>query len=746
MIWPKGIRETGLALLTAGVTLGLFMLDNSGLIRSLETASLDLRFRIRGAVPPAPEVAVILIDDRSLDALGRWPLSRRLLAKAIGALDDSAAKVIAFDLLFIEPEQPISPPLQTAIRKAEAALPGEQHEALRKTLHLFAEDDPDGEFERAIKASGKVFLPIAFAFDGPPRKGPNTLSDAAFQRFDKTSHEPEFALQPVSANVPLDRLATAAEGLGHVNIAFDRDGAPRYDYVVLPFEGDFLPSLPLRLAAAYLGIPWDDIGLTLGEGVSLGDTFVPTDSAMRVVINYRGPRGTIPTFSFVDLVAGRLPAAKLAGRVVLIGASLTGLPDANRAPFDNTPMPGTERLANIVDNILHRNLIRESPPPWPEVVIGLVLVLAMLIGVATAILPTRIAVLAGATGVLVWWGGVQVAFAYDLWLPLVTPTLSLIGAVASVLWFRYSIVDRQRRQIHSAFGHYLAPDLVNTLASHPERLRLGGETRPLTLMFCDIRGFTAISETFKANPEGLGRLINQGFLSPMTELILARRGTIDKYMGDCIMAFWNAPLDDPDHADHACSSALAMIDALGNINARLAAEAAAEGRRFEPLRIGVGLNTGDCIVGNMGSTGRFAYTAMGDAVNLASRLEGQTKPYCVDIIIGEDTHRAAANWATLELDLIAVKGKQEAVRIYALLGDDTMAQSREFHELKADQEAMLQYYGKQDWAGARAALDRLRQHAPTMDPLFDLYEERICFFEANPPGPSWDGIFVALTK
>ena len=339
---------------------------------------------------------------------------------------------------------------------------------------------------------------------------------------------------------------------------------------------------------------------------------------------------------------------------MLIGASFTGLPDSNRAPFDNSPMPGTERLANVVDNILRGDLIRENPPPWPELVVGLVLALATLVGLATAMLPTRIAILAGAVAILMWWGGAQVAFLHNLWLAVVNPTIALVAAVASVLLFRYSVVDRQRRQIHSAFGHYLAPDLVNALASNPAQLRLGGETRSLTLMFSDIRGFTSISETFKVNPEALSRLINEGFLSPMTELILARRGTIDKYMGDCIMAFWNAPLDDPDHADHACASALAMIDALDEINGRLAEGAAAEGRRFEPLRVGVGLNTGECIVGNMGSAGRFAYTAMGDAVNLASRLEGQTKPYAVDIIIGEDTRNAAPKFAALELDLIGL--------------------------------------------------------------------------------------------
>src|SRR4029077_11998646 len=252
-------------------------------------------------------------------------------------------------------------------------------------------------------------------------------------------------------------------------------------------------------------------------------------------------------------------------------------------------------------------------------------------------------------------------------LPLINPVFALGAATATVLLFRYALVDRRRRGIQGAFRHYLAPDLVNALAANPERLQLGGETRMLSVMFSDIRGFTSISEEFKSNPQGLSRLINRGFLSPMTKLIMARRGTIDKYMGDCVMAFWNAPLDEPLHADHACESALAMLADLERINRELAAEAAAENRASPPIHVGIGINTGECVVGNMGSDERFAYTAMGDAVNLASRLEGQTKAYQVGVVIGEATPAAAPAWAALELDLIAVKGKAEAVRIYTLL-------------------------------------------------------------------------------
>ena len=287
--------------------------------------------------------------------------------------------------------------------------------------------------------------------------------------------------------------------------------------------------------------------------------------------------------------------------------------------------------------------------------------------------------------------------------------------------------------------------MVNVLAAHPERLQLGGELREMTFLFCDVRGFTSISEQFKANPQGLTHLINR-FLTPMTDIIMAERGTIDKYMGDCIMAFWNAPLEDADHADHACASALAMVRELEGVNARLAAEAAAEKRPFYPLKIGVGLNSGECVVGNMGSDQRFDYSVLGDAVNLASRLEGQSKTYGVDIVMGETTRRKAPSWAALELDLIAVKGKKEAVRIFALLGDGTTAQAPEFRALVERHDAMLAAYRAQDWARARVALGESARLGTRLAHLYELYEERISHYVAHPPDRDWDGVFIATSK
>jgi len=743
LAWSRGAREAGLAFAIAiGVLLFLTAWDPA-LIRGLETASLDLRFRLRGAKPAEAQTVIVLVDDASLAKLGRWPLSRRLFAKAVDRLDRAGARVIAFDLLFAERESAVSNDLRNAARTAAS---GVSEPRLRQSFAQLAEDDPDGEFAAALRASGRVLLPLVFAFHGPDADAPPLLSAQVYQRLDQSLNEPIFPLQPQQAVWPIPELAEAAAGLGHVNIAFDRDGEPRYDYLAVPFSGDFVPSLAVRAAAAYLGLPWSNVGLALGDGIELGDRSIPTDPAMRLVVNYRGPRGTIPTYSFADLVEGRLAADLFKGRIVLVGASFIGNTDAYPGPFDNTQIPGAERLANIVDTILAGDFIGENPPPWPLIVIGLVALLAVAIGLAAALLPTRLAALGGAVPILGWAGGAQIAFAHGLWLPLVGPGIALAAAIASVLLFRYGFVDRQRHLIQSAFRHYLAPDLVNALAAHPERLELGGETRMLSVMFADIRGFTAISEQFKANPQGLSRLINRGFLSPMTKLIMARRGTIDKYMGDCVMAFWNAPLDDAGHADHACDSALAMLAEIERVNRELREEAEAEGRVFHPLHIGIGINTGECVVGNMGSDERFAYTAMGDAVNLASRLEGQSKTYGLSIIIGEATREAAPSWAALELDRVAVTGKQEAVRIYTLLGDPAYAKTGEFATLAERHAVMLELYRAQDWRAARAALCACRGGDPRLEAFYELYDARLAYFTANPPAADWDGVFVALTK
>ena len=329
------------------------------------------------------------------------------------------------------------------------------------------------------------------------------------------------------------------------------------------------------------------------------------------------------------------------------------------------------------------------------------------------------------------------------------PLMSTTAIYLTLIFSSFVREQAQRRQIRSAFGQYLSPALVEQLAQSPEKLVLGGEEREMTIMFSDMRGFTSISETYKHDPQGLTALMNR-FLTPLTNAILDRKGTIDKYMGDAIMAFWNAPLDDKEHQINACEAALDMLERIDELNK--VARAGGGGRRatsFIPLNVGVGLNTGICVVGNMGSDLRFDYSVFGDSVNLASRLEGQSKEYGFPIIVGSKTALAVKDkFAILELDFIMVKGKKEPEVIYAIAGREDTAQSGRFQRLRNLTIEMLACYRSRDWDGALAAIERGRNsdEARALTSLYNLYEARIRSYQENPPPADWNGAFALLTK
>ncbi len=739
---PRGLIESGLAMLAA---LAVFQSETlAGFAwRRMETATLDLRFRLRGPLPVPNDIAVVLVDDATLAELGRWPLSRHVMARAVERLDDEGAKLIVFDQLFSEPEAWLPPERAAVLGEIIAALPPDAGDAGRDLLTRFAGDDGDSDFADSIRRSGHVLLPFALLFAKPPADaaGSNAdLSDAGFQQFDKSPIFPETLPPPFGVLAPIDRLREAAAGLGRVDIRYDVDSSPRYEYLAYPFNGDLQPTISVRAAAAARGVPWDQVAIGLGDHVRIGDLVVPTDPAGRLAVNYRGGRGTIPTYSFGALLRGQVPKAALDGRIVIMGASFTGNMDSNPAPFGQTELPGAERLADVIETILTQQFIQEAALTRP--LEGIILLICGLIGAAIAWLPSRIMLLVASVPPVAWFVGAQIFFVAGWWVPVAVPTGALGAAAAVALPFRFWVTDREGRRIRGTFQRYVSPQLVSLLAADPSRVRLGGETRRLTILFCDVRGFTAISERFATDPQGLTRLINR-FLTPMTDIILDERGTIDKYMGDCIMAFWNAPIDIADHAARACVAARRMIDALQELNETLAAE---EGGSFVQLSVGIGINSGDCVVGNMGSHQRLDYSVLGDAVNLASRLEGQSKRYGVDIVVGASTRDAAPEMAWLELDRIAVKGKQEAVRIYTFVGNRGSAESPEFQALADDHEQALTAYRRQDWPEAAILCDRCRVRAPELDRLYTTLAARIEHFQNHPPRADWDGTFVADTK
>ena len=421
--------------------------------------------------------------------------------------------------------------------------------------------------------------------------------------------------------------------------------------------------------------------------------------------------------------------------------------DTKTTPVDPV-MPGVEIHAQVLESVLTRTVLTQ--PNWAiaaeffsALVLGLlVIAFAPMFGPITLVAVGALfaTVLIGTS----WYFYTQHRLLIDFTYPLASTTSIYLTLVFS----SFVREQKQRRQIRSAFGQYLSPALIEQLAQSPEKLQLGGEEREMTIMFSDVRGFTTISESYKHDPQGLTALMNR-FLTPLTNAILDRKGTIDKYMGDAIMAFWNAPLDDKQHEINACEAALDMLERIDELNQEREIEAQDGGHVYIPINVGVGLNTGVCVVGNMGSNLRFDYSVLGDSVNLASRLEGQSKEYGFPIIIGSKTAMAVKDrFAILELDFIMVKGKKQPEVIYAIAGREDTAQSESFQRLRNLTIEMLACYRNRDWDGALLAIERGRKtddgHA--LEYLYDLYEARITGYQENPPPEDWNGAFALLTK
>ena len=507
------------------------------------------------------------------------------------------------------------------------------------------------------------------------------------------------------------------------------DGTVRWVYPGSPMpDGSFLPGFARGIAAS-LGIETPAIEQ---EAVWHGRPDRET-SAFRIY-----PAHMVPV----------LPADWFRDKVVLIG-EMVSLTDRHRTPFSvvypgNTgKLAGIEIHAHAVSQFLNGRYSRKAGQQTEVVSVLLAAALATMLSPLFKVLAKHLVVASGVL-VVMWVSGFALYHLFGLMLPLIEPSIAFLLATGGANALIGHEDRRQREFISQAFAQYVNPQLLDKISQDPKLLALGGESREMTVMFCDIRGFTTLSERYDA--QGLTRFLNS-FHTPMTDVILESGGTIDKYIGDAIMAFWNAPARDHFHAEHACRTVLEMRKKLIALNADWRAEAEALGQSFEDVRIGIGLNTGTCHVGNMGSAQRFDYSVIGDEVNLASRLEGQSKTYGVDIIIGEGTAQAVPMLAVLELDVIQVKGKTQPAKIFALLDDEGLALSNEFGKLKADVVAMLTAYRSGDWRLARQILAECRGRAPEqLNYFFALYEQRIAAQEEVPTPADWDGVYVALTK
>ena len=549
-------------------------------------------------------------------------------------------------------------------------------------------------------------------------------------------------------NIP--ELEAAAQGVGFFNLVPERDGIVRRVPLVIFIGGQLVPALPIELLRVLAGpkspllIKSDEAGI---RGIGAAGMEVPTDPIGRMWVNFSRDDPKLYV-SAADVLEGRVAAERIKGRIVLVGTSAAGLFDIKSTPLDRQ-RPGVAIHAQILETILTQTfLIR------PHYALGAEVALQVLVGVLIIIivpvfgaLTTLItgALLTAALAALSWFlylrAGVLLDVSY--------PSASALVTFSILVFANYFREEAQKRQVRTAFGQYLSPELVNQLVQDTTQLKLGGESKDMTVLFCDIRGFTTISEGYADDPVGLTSLTNR-LLTPLSDAIMERRGTIDKYMGDAVMAFWNAPLDDANHAVNACRAALDMRRSLAALNDSLAQEAQAAGQSDAlAIRVGIGINSGRCVVGNLGTAKHFDYSVLGDSVNIASRLEGQSSTYGVDIVVGPTTVALSKGEFTFfELDQIRVKGKREPVTIFALVGGREVGAESGFRQLAALAAEALAAYRARDWSGARSALAEMAPAALRygLSGFVDLYHRRVDSFEANPPDDDWSGVFVAETK
>ncbi len=610
----------------------------------------------------ASPVVVVDIDEKSLARIGQWPWSRAVLARLVDKIGETGAAAIGFDIVFPEPDR-LSPPrladsLSGLTPDMRAGLKGE-----KDTDTVFAET-----IARHRVVLGRSGLPQANATETGEPHLPLAMIGG-------DSSELLPAYPGMLRNLPA--FEDAASGVGMFSILSEPDGLIRRVPLAFRVDGKVVPALAIELLRVATGgdalaIKRDSAGVV---GVIVGGTMVPTERDGRFWVYYRSDVAK-NYVSAVDLLDGRITDAALKGKLVLIGSSAIGLQDIRATPV-SAATPGVEVHAQLLETIVAgQQLTRPHLALGIEVIAGLVLGLMMIILVPRlGTLP--VLALGLLTAAVTWWAGWLLFERYRLLIDTVYPLLAGFGVFLTLVFLNYWREERQRHEIRAAFQHYLAPALVEKLADQPSLLRLGGETRELTVLFSDMRDFTRIAEGLKGDPQALTGLMNR-LLTPLSDAITREGGTIDKYMGDAVMAFWNAPLDVPDHAAHAARAALAMRERLAALNAARQREAEAQGLPVPaPLEIGIGVNTGPCVVGNMGSDFRFDYSALGDAVNLASRLEGLTAHYGEPILIGEATAEALAGRFDLrEIGTVQVKGKAEATRIFALLGGISVQEAR----------------------------------------------------------------------
>jgi adenylate cyclase len=765
--------DLALALLVTLSGLALFAFAGIGnstragflFLQNIEQRSLDMRFAARGERPHDERVVIVGIDEKTLQNIGAFPLPRTSYAQLVKQLTAGGAGVIAFDATFPTPEN----------NSAQAALVELQHQlgpsapaiVTAKIKALAAAGDNDAIFAAALQQSGRVVLGHLFldkdrAQSSDAKRAEeyfNIVWAKAFPQVLKVkSKGRDFDLNRAwsenggnifpGAEANLTLLAEAAASYGFFNTTPDADGTLRRGLLIVRYQDqDFFPSLAMQTLREYEKIPDQEIAAYISENgverIQFGRHNLRPWHDGSVLINYTGPFHTYQHYSMWDVLSGAVPPETFSNKIVLVGGTALGIGDLRSTPFQKQDggYMGVEVHANIIDNILHSDekgrgfLTRGLNEEMIDT--GVIL----LFGLAFGFWFSRIKPLYSTISLFLtlaafaWF--IYYSFAHwGLWLSCVIPAGTLVANYAVITSFRMIFEEGEKRKIRKTFGQYLSPGVIALIEKDPQKyIRPGGETKELTVMFSDIRGFTTMSEGLTADE--LVLLLNE-YLGEMTDVIFQNLGTLDKYIGDAIMAFWGSPYPQQDHAYRSCVCALQMISALDKLNAKWLAE----GRK--QISIGVGLNTGPVNVGNMGSAKRLAWTVMGDNVNLASRLEGITKEYHARIVISEGTYRQVADkFVCRDLDKIRVKGKNQPVTIYELI--DFAENKARYAPLLARFNQAMEAYHEQNWDEAASRLGEMLTHFPDDGPT-QIFLDRVLEFRQNAPEPDWDGVYVMKTK
>ena len=730
-------------LFVAGTTLLMAVLYSVGLpfLEDVELKAWDLHFQYRGKVETSGPVAFVTIDEESVNREGRWPWPRRVMGGLLKAVDDHGALVIGLDMGFFEPDLNLRQKAILDLRdrfRADGDA-GESGKTAARLEALAAEEDEDQVLAATIRqldaplvlghffyGKGSKFVPEA-----PPE---DFFQKAAFPVVITKGNPREGRLRDwagVETNIPLVREASKYSG--SFNVVTDPDGSVRWMPLVLRYQGRFFPSLALQmLAAAFpefpLSVKVDDSGI---QDVRLGPVSIPTNDKGDLLVNFYGPGYSFPSYSATAVMRGEVPADCLKGRIVVVGNTTMGLYDMRPTSFDPV-FPGVELHCTVMENIIQQEFMSRSDRVRTFYDLG------ALFGLAALFFIVQYFVHGIALGAITvaFLGGYVATTHYlflgpGIWINHVYPVLSLGIGYFGVSMHRYLTEAREKRRTRQTFSLYVPQAVVEEMLAHPDRLRLGGEKKELSVMFSDIRGFTTISEKLPA--EELVPLLN-GYLTRMTEVVFEHQGTVDKYIGDAIMAIFGAPLPQEDHPARACATALDMMRNLRVLQEEWRSQG------LPVLNIGIGINTGMMTVGNMGSERRFDYTVLGDNVNLASRLEGLTKVYGASIIVGESTWAAAkAHFVGRELDLVRVKGKLKPVAIYELLERRENEAAYE-GPLGAYAEA-LRLFRERERARALDLFRKVEAAWPNDAPSI-LYQGRCADLLRENPGDAWSHVTV----